>query len=231
MPDRIIRDELLTSPRYWAVSIEAQRLFVHLLLCADDTARFSGKNYTIRLACFPGHAVDPTKIENLLAELMSEDLIRLYQVDDERFMFVPRFKQRLRYKRSKYPEPPKEIRDIDDEKTDLSQTQDGLKSAEVKRSEVNTKTRVARATLERGFDRFWEAYPKKRSKGEARKAWIALRPDDALLDSILKAVEGAKRGADWLKDGGRFIPHPASWLRSQGWLDELDQEKPRRLAL
>ena len=25
---------------------------------------------------------------------------------------------------------------------------------------------------------------------------------------------------DWLKDGGQFIPYPASWLRAARWEDE-----------
>jgi hypothetical protein len=122
MPDRIVRDELLTSERYWSVSIEAQRLFVHLLLSVDDMGRFSGKNFTIRSACFPGQSVAPEKVEKMLTELHDEDLVRLYSVGGERFVFIPRFGQRLRYKNSKFPEPPKEINDIEEEKSDLRQT-------------------------------------------------------------------------------------------------------------
>lgn len=72
----------------------------------------------------------------------------------------------------------------------------------------------------RGFDEFWAAYPKKRSRGDAEKAWQKLRPDKALLAKILEAVEVAKTGDDWRKDNGQFIPYPASWLRSKGWEDE-----------
>lgn len=121
MADRVIRDELLTSERYWKVSIDAQRLFVHLLLNADDTARFSGTNFTIRAACFPGQIIDPEKIEKLLTELHETDLIRLYTANDERFIFIPRFKQRLRFSSSKYPAPPSGISDLPVEKTDSSQ--------------------------------------------------------------------------------------------------------------
>ena len=128
MPDRIVRDELLTSERYWSVVIEAQRLFVHLLLCADALGRFSGKNYTIRAHCYPGHAVDPKLIEKLLSDLHDADLIRLYEIDGERYVFIPRYKQRLRAKESYIPAPPKEINDIVEEKSDSSQTQVSLKS-------------------------------------------------------------------------------------------------------
>ena len=120
MPDRLIRDELLTSERYWSVSIEAQRLYFHLLLVADDTARFSGNNYTIRATCFPGQPMEPAKLESLLSELQDRDLVRLYTCETQRFVFIPRYKQRVRYPRSKYPPPPNEINDIPEEKTVLS---------------------------------------------------------------------------------------------------------------
>ena len=29
-----------------------------------------------------------------------------------------------------------------------------------------------------------------------------------------------KRDEDWLKSDGKYIPHPATWLRAHGWLDE-----------
>jgi len=124
LADRVIRDELLTSERYWKVSIEAQRLFIHLLLNADDTARFSGKNYTIRASCFPTGGVDPDRVERLLTELSDADLIRLYTADDQRFMFIPRFRQKIRYVKSRYPAPPAGIDDTEENAIpDVSQSE------------------------------------------------------------------------------------------------------------
>lgn len=127
MSDRILRDEILTSERYWSVSIEAQRLFVHLLLVVDDSSRFSGKNYTIGLSCFPGHSISADKLEHLLMELVDRDLIRMYSINDERFLFVPRTRWRARYVNSKYPAPPNEIMDMPQRKSDLSRAEVILK--------------------------------------------------------------------------------------------------------
>lgn len=71
------------------------------------------------------------------------------------------------------------------------------------------------------FDTFWEAYPRKRSKGQAEKTWIKINPDDELLDAMLSSIERWKRSKEWLKDGGQFIPHPSTWLNAKGWEDEL----------
>lgn len=70
------------------------------------------------------------------------------------------------------------------------------------------------------FGRFWKAYPRKLAKGDAEKAWNALKPDDTLAEQILKAVAAAQKSEDWRKDGGKFIPYPATWLRAKRWLDE-----------
>lgn len=74
---------------------------------------------------------------------------------------------------------------------------------------------------ESDFARFWAAYPRKKSKGDAEKAWKKIRPGKELLGLILAAVDAQKRSLDWTKDGGRYIPYPASWLNSKGWEDEV----------
>jgi hypothetical protein len=78
---------------------------------------------------------------------------------------------------------------------------------------------TARA-LVTSFGRFWSVYPKKRNKGDALKAWRALKPSEELVTAILAAVERAKSSVQWRKDEGQFIPYPASWLRARGWEDE-----------
>lgn len=70
------------------------------------------------------------------------------------------------------------------------------------------------------FAEFWNAYPKKRNKGDAQKAWAKISAD--LYETILAAVRKASSSVDWTKDGGKYIPYPASWLRAQGWDDDVD---------
>ena len=63
--------------------------------------------------------------------------------------------------------------------------------------------------------------PKKKSKGQAEKAWIKINPDDELLGVMLSSLERWKRSKEWLKDGGQYIPYPSTWLNAKGWEDEL----------
>lgn len=70
------------------------------------------------------------------------------------------------------------------------------------------------------FDLFWQAYPKRQKKADARKAWRQLAPDTDLVQRILDALMWQTKQRGWLKDGGDFIPLPASWLRGERWDDE-----------
>jgi len=76
------------------------------------------------------------------------------------------------------------------------------------------------STLDERFERFWQVYPKKRSKGDARKWWTKHKPSDELTDTMIAAVQKLSRSKDWTKEGGQFIPYPASWLNDEGWSDE-----------
>lgn len=69
------------------------------------------------------------------------------------------------------------------------------------------------------FDAFWNAYPRKVGKGDARRAWDALRhrPD---LETLLLAIEKRRGSEQWKKEGGQYIPHPSTWLRQHRWLDD-----------
>jgi hypothetical protein len=73
-----------------------------------------------------------------------------------------------------------------------------------------------------GFEEFWKVYPKKCSKGDARKAWQQTAKIRPQLPTLLKAVYAARASKQWLKDGGEFIPYPASWLRAERWDDVLE---------
>jgi len=91
---------------------------------------------------------------------------------------------------------------------------------EKSREEKKNTCALTCAGVSEKFERFWSAYPKKKSKDAALKAFKKRNPDDTLFEEIMTGLEKAKQSSDWLKEGGRFIPHPATWLNAGGWMDE-----------
>jgi hypothetical protein len=68
--------------------------------------------------------------------------------------------------------------------------------------------------------KFWNAYPKRVAKKEARKAWARLRPSPVDVERMLIALAWQTQQPAWLKNGGAYVPYPASWLNAERWDDE-----------
>jgi len=152
MPNRIIREGLLDSQRYWSVNMECRQFFVHLLLVADDFGCFPLAPIFIRRHCFDKPPSNK-KIDSLVSQLKDVDLIRTYKVEDSLYGFIPRYGQRLQRMKLKYPPPPEALLTGDlqaQEKfnkfkveepfpTVAQQLAIGSLSSEVKRRELNGK--------------------------------------------------------------------------------------------
>lgn len=79
---------------------------------------------------------------------------------------------------------------------------------------------VLTAEQQKRFECFYAAYPRKRSRIAAEKAFAKLNPDDALLAELLAGIERAKTTEQW-RDPTK-IPHPASWLNAGAWEDDIE---------
>lgn len=77
----------------------------------------------------------------------------------------------------------------------------------------------------RGFEAFWESYPRKIGKAKALSVWLKLNPSIELLGRILAAVRQQEKCEQWQKDSGQFIPHPATWLNQGRWDDVVEIKK------
>lgn len=83
----------------------------------------------------------------------------------------------------------------------------------------NTSNNNTTRACARGFDRFWAAYPRKVGKGAAERSFERIRPDAALLDGMLRAIETQRQSDTWQRG---YIPNPATWLNQRRWEDEPD---------
>ena len=77
--------------------------------------------------------------------------------------------------------------------------------------------------LEASFDTFWKAWPKKRGKDAAFRAWPKAAP---FLTEILAALEWQRESDQWSQI--QFIPDPATYLHGKLWRD--DPASYRRVA-
>jgi len=67
------------------------------------------------------------------------------------------------------------------------------------------------------FEEFWKEYPRKISKGSARKSYqraLELTDEDTIFWGA-KAYSAATHGED-----PRYVKHPATWLNQECWDDE-----------
>ena len=90
------------------------------------------------------------------------------------------------------------------------------------------------------FETFWSVYPRKISKGYARKVWDKLKPDAAMEEKMMSALEyqkswrskAEKYNKDLPRDKRIFIPfwkNVGTWINQQCWDDEYESipEKPK----
>ena len=78
-----------------------------------------------------------------------------------------------------------------------------------------------------GFESFWTAYPKKVGRGAAEKAWKRAKVNGS-LSILLNALDKQKITQQWTTEGGKFIPHPTTWLNEKRWLDETTVSVAKR---
>ena len=85
-----------------------------------------------------------------------------------------------------------------------------------------------REVVSAAFDAFWKTYPKKVGKDAAEKVWARkVKAED--VQAVMDALDKQRSSEQWNQDGGRFIPHPSTWLNQGRWKDEdvADEEQPR----
>ena len=79
---------------------------------------------------------------------------------------------------------------------------------------------VVLKTWEKQFNEFYSAYPRKVKKQKVKEWFMKNTPSNELFSSMMNSLEQFRASRDWQKDGGRFIPHPSTWLNQRRWEDE-----------
>lgn len=226
MPNRFIKESSRSSKNLDKLSDFEERLFWRLITTADDYGRFHACPALVRAACFPYRSSSITLIEKALLGLQAQCLIKLYQVDDRKFgVFVTweKHQGKPRSSKSKYPAPLDMFLQADASKCLQMQTvPDNHALPPDTDTDTDTDLILNSSSLNSSdseFEQFWEAYPRKVGKKAAQKAFRNAQ-NRPRIDDLLKSIAEARASPQWRKEGGQFIPHPATWLNQGRWDDK-----------
>ena len=75
------------------------------------------------------------------------------------------------------------------------------------------------------FNKFWNEYPKKKSKGNVEKWFEKNKPTEELINLMIEKLRVLKTTSQWTKKNGQYIPYPTTWLNAKGWEDEITIEE------
>ena len=220
MPNRIIKDGIHLSDSVNAMTDLQFRIWVNLITYVDDFGRGDARAAVIKGACFPLlPRISCAEIEKTLKRLAELECIQLYEVDGRLYFHFINWEkhQTVRNKRSRYPAP--EDGQIMQVESNCMQVESNCARNPIQsnpNTNTNPNTNPNTILREAQFEEFWQAYPKKKSKGDARKAFMKVKVP---LNVLLDAIETQKQSRQWREQGGKFIPYPATWLNREGWDD------------
>ena len=227
---RQIDPDIWTSEQVIALSIEARLMFIGMISHGDDEGRLKGSPLSLKVSIFPADAYSLEQVKQWRDEVVANGLAIHYENGGFEYLWLPTF-HKYQYMTktfpSKLPPPPSEVNNklITNTKPVSNELHGiGIGIGIDDEIEVSTTKKQPISKIEL----FWQAYPKKKSKGQAEKAFERINPDDQLLATILAAIERAKESEDWQKDRGKYIQFPATWLNAKGWQDEFpEKDKPQ----
>ena len=261
MPNRILRERILTSDAVNRLSPGAEVFYRRLMSVVDDFGRYDARPVVLLADLFKLQLdrVTISDILDWLTDCINNNLVVAYTIDDKPFLVMLRFRQRTRARESRWPNPP------DDVAAQISALDDGhatgtggsmtvtrpsgdrqvTASAGTKTdtdtdtdTKTDTKTLKKRARRSGGlrfFDKWYERYPNKRGgKPRAKSIWQRQNLDD-IADDIIAALDSQIAWRQRQAAQGQFVPnwcHAPVWLNGARWTDDTAAEgKPASIAI
>lgn len=102
--------------------------------------------------------------------------------------------------------------------THRASPQDGTGQDSTSKRTSSTAPRSTGDDLE--FARFWDAYPRKVGKGEARKAWTKIRRAGVDPAAVIAGAERYRDDPARQRKDIEFTKHPGPWLNAERWTDQ-----------
>ena len=238
---RTIKPEFWDSPGTGRASLRARLFFIAMWNWADDWG--VGDAHPLRLLSFAfpndeSSDVEPRNFRHLAQEVAECFDVCWYEVDGRAYYSIPSWEEHQRTEkkaRRKNPGPDQADFFLYDSAAENPRLRGGFRQdGRGKGEEGNRKKEVVHAhppgartsapkipssRVDEMFDEFWSAWPLKKGKQPARKAFDKALKAGATLERILAGVEQYKReigpSPDWSK-----VKYPQGWLNDARWEDE-----------
>ena len=216
------------------------------LLYGEITALANFKGYCFASNDYFAQLYGMTKktVSNLIAQLAAKDLIHVIVERDaesntvlERKIYIPD----IGYNPECAPSPEKKgegaqiIADPSPEKKGYPSPENSGYPPPKKKDSNNTSINNTPYSPPEGeraqpahFEAFWAAYPNRKDKQRAQKAFRRLKVTEPMLAMMLTALDAQKRSEDWRKSGGQYVPLPSTWLNNRRWEDEAPQRRQQQ---
>ena len=214
-PDAFRSDTLSQVPR------GVRWTFAGLWTYLDDEGRGRDNLRLIKAELYPlDDDVTVDVLDDDLRQLEKLDTICRYSVDGKHYLHAVNWKQHQSINRPKESTNPPCMRhhghDSDDAGSEHGHDSDStlLEGKGKEQGTGNSDDASLRdASL---FDEFWQAYPRKTDKANAKKAWAK-----AVKKKNPREIIAAARGYAATKPDPKFTAHASTWLNGERWDDEL----------
>lgn len=76
---------------------------------------------------------------------------------------------------------------------------------------------------EKQFETFWNLYPRKINKKKSKQIFLSLsKKSDFDLSFVMSQLKKQTEQQGWIKENGKWVPHPTTWLNNEKWNDEVE---------
>ena len=223
MPNRVIREGILTSERINRLTTGAELAYRRLLSVIDDYGRYFAHPALLRAACFPMKLKDVSEkdVEKWIIEMRDEDLLVTYEVEGTSYLEVHNFGQHKRAMKSKFPGQEKQTQ-CDCTSNEQREARGACACAGEKRGERREAQESADAAPPPPVEAIVQAYreicvpaglPDIRGMNEDRKRKTKLRTREETFRTSYPAIFKAMAESDFMRG-----QNDRGWVASFDWI-------------
>lgn len=232
---RMFAKTIIDSDAFLGMSLSAQALYFHLSMRADDEGFINNPKKIMRMI-----GANDADIEMLIRRryIIAFDsgviVIKHWRIHN--YIQSDRFKPTL-YQDEKESIMMKDNKSYTEKKPVISVVLDGVSDLDTDWIHSIDKSSIDKSSIDKNkeviaplaswnwkewFAEFWKAYPKHIAKSKAESAFKAKVTSQTTFELINADLIKRAKYDNWLKDGGAFIPNPATYINQSRWLDEYE---------